>query len=495
MGLVVNLRDDRTLPVATPTLVQPTREEVAEFRASGRLRTALFTGYRPHAKQIDLHKSCARYLAIVAGRRSGKTYAGAREFMRRVFRDFAAWRARGGEWWEPGNLSELGGEFKAALTYWVVAPTYQLGHLQRQEVFEILGGFDSPLILKYQRSENRLWLVGGVKIEFRSADRPQFLVGDDVNGVWMDEAARIKAEAWLDNIAPALWGTGGWAIFTTTPLGHNWFYEEIWQRTPHGLDPRGRSKDYAGFHFTTRDNTRVPALVAEAERAERNLPRAIYLRNYEASFDAFVGQIFPMFTNDETHVIQAIPWNRLVKRWGAIDWGTGNPGAHLELARDDRGKLYVLREDYQRDLPLKPPTHALSADSWLNRILAAERRGAEYWWADPSGRGQIRQLTDEGLDVRAALNDVHAGIAAVATMLTPAAAETGGTPEPSLYIHAGCANLRRELASYRWDESGEKPVKERDHSVDALRYGIYTEHMRGGGGFEQLNFSIFRDAA
>ena len=42
-----------------------------------------------------------------------------------------------------------------------------------------------------------------------------------------------------------------------------------------------------------------------------------------------------------------------------------------------------------------------------------------------------------------------------------------------------CAELRKEFAGYVWDEkqSGDKPIKENDHLMDALRYGVATLQM------------------
>ena len=49
----------------------------------------------------------------------------------------------------------------------------------------------------------------------------------------------------------------------------------------------------------------------------------------------------------------------------------------------------------------------------------------------------------------------------------------------SIFIDSSCDNLIKEFASYIWDakagERGEdKPVKEHDHALDALRYFCMT---------------------
>ena len=66
-------------------------------------------------------------------------------------------------------------------------------------------------------------------------------------------------------------------------------------------------------------------------------------------------------------------------------------------------------------------------------------------------------------------NDVLDGIRYVASLLN----------EREIAIHASCENTIKEFASYIWDakasEKGEdKPVKQMDHCMDALRYMCYT---------------------
>lgn len=422
--------------------------------------------YDPHVAQLDLERVMRshRFVTCVAGRRSGKTYGGGRSFMRRVVRDFAEAVKAGSKWKMPRRLTQ---DTKPLIWYWCVAPTYSLGVYQRREIFEILGGIDSPLILKYSSSENSLWLRGGILIEFKSADNPLRLVGSGLNGTWFDEAARAKAATWGDNLRAALSDREGWALFTTTPLGKNWIFSELWTQ---------ESEEYANVHFRTVDNTSLPHLVKEVEKARNTLSRSLFLRNYEASFDAFEGKIFEDFIDDETHIVRTVP--RLIRRFAGIDWGHSNPGCQIEIGQDLDGYLYAYREDYQSQLPLTPPPESLLVDSWSNRFKAAQNRGVAHAWADPSEPSNVILCRQRKIDVRRADNAVNPGIDLLATLLKPVA-RADGRIRPTLYIHESCVNLRRELASYRWGDRG-KPVKENDHSVDALRYGIYTEAKKAG---------------
>ena len=86
---------------------------------------------------------------------------------------------------------------------------------------------------------------------------------------------------------------------------------------------------------------------------------------------------------------------------------------------------------------------------------------------DPSAasfRAALRQQGTHGL--ADANNSVLDGIRSVATGLTSG----------RLMIHESCTHLIEEFPGYVWDskaqEKGEdKPIKQSDHALDALRYG------------------------
>jgi len=53
----------------------------------------------------------------------------------------------------------------------------------------------------------------------------------------------------------------------------------------------------------------------------------------------------------------------------------------------------------------------------------------------------------------------------------------------ALKVEKGCQNFRRELESYVWDQKAkergdEKPVKQNDHAMDAVRYLVFTKTNR-----------------
>jgi phage terminase large subunit len=94
----------------------------------------------------------------------------------------------------------------------------------------------------------------------------------------------------------------------------------------------------------------------------------------------------------------------------------------------------------------------------------------EWTIVDPSASSYIEQLHRDGVTgVTAADNSVLDGIRTVSSLFS-----TG-----DLLVHESARGLIDELPGYSWDdaaaEKGEdKPIKENDHSCDALRYGVRT---------------------
>src|SRR5215472_7963977 len=76
--------------------------------------------------------------------------------------------------------------------------------------------------------ERRIELHSGGSVAVRSAHDPEALVAVGLDGVVVDEAAKIDGSAW-DFLRPALADRQGWCILISTPkgMGENWFYQKF----------------------------------------------------------------------------------------------------------------------------------------------------------------------------------------------------------------------------------------------------------------------------
>ena len=157
-----------------------------------------------------------------------------------------------------------------------------------------------------------------------------------------------------------------------------------------------------------------------------------------------------------------------VKRWAvSCDYGTMNAFAALLWAYDGQ-VWHVLREfRYSgRDTGHQKTDEDYVAD--MQAFTEGVPRDAPFI-IDPSATSFHAAMRRAGFKVRNGRNDVMDGIRETGSCLQSGAVR----------IADDCAELRKEFAGYVWDEkqSGDKPIKENDHLMDALRYGVATLQM------------------
>jgi len=179
--------------------------------------------------QARFIRSTARYVALIAGRGSGKTWAGAIRLLHRAGT-------------EPGD-------------YGVIAPTYRM---LEDVCWEACLQLAYRLQIDAYPNLRRMTIsCGQSTLYFRSSDRPALLRGLNLSGVWIDEAAEVDLEAWKV-IEPAVRiGTKPWFAFTTTPKGtSHWTYDL--------LGPASVHPDREVIRASTRQN---PFVAEEAKEA------------------------------------------------------------------------------------------------------------------------------------------------------------------------------------------------------------------------------------
>lgn len=444
----------------------------------------------PHAQQKRFLVSQRRFRNLCAGRRGGKSKVAGRGFLAALCRDEAQRTPQQRREEEPHQ-------------YWCTAPIDELLRIQVRELQSACREFHLKLAI--QKSEGVATLQGlGVQIRFRSTFVPKNLVGEDVYGIWWDEAAKSKPEAW-DYLEPCLTTTAGWVITSTTPEGQNWYHEQFWRRgdpTDERADPR-----YENFHFRSAENPYLARicpsclksymagskgwtenrcqqdgniLVSEAGWKKGLLPPRVYAREYDASFLAFDGQIWDELSMG-THW-QVLPGGTRFKRLvGGQDFNYAKPGAYVLLGEDVSGVWWLLEELHIERLPVWDK----DGDCWVKRIQALNLKwekvtGAtvEAIYADPAAPEHVDTEKRQKLPVKVANNAVDLGIQTVAVLLHPiekagprlrwVVEERGGRRVPL------ARETWRQAATYKFKKGSEEPLKEDDHGCDALRYALHS---------------------
>ncbi len=230
------------------------------------------------------------------------------------------------------------------------------------------------------------------------------------------------------------------------------------------------------LHFTMEDNL---TLSPEIRQSYARAFRGVFYRQYIiGEWVSAEGAVYPMWDDDANTYTESSPdMYGDVRRFCAVDYGTANPCVFLD-ARDD-GRTFWIAGEYYWDSGAvsRQKTDAEYADD-LVRFLDGDLDTLVI--VDPSAASFKAELRNRGFRTQDAKNNVREGIATTAVLI--------GNRQIRAE-RARCPNLLREMHSYVWDSRArlrgeERPLKERDHAMDALRYLCLTrtdKYRRGLG--------------
>jgi len=172
-------------------------------------KDALFEdlGYTPHPGQLEVHTSTASRRVVACGVRWGKSIAAAMEAVAAAL--------------EP----------KPRSVGWICGPTYDLCDKIFREIVIVVAEHLRHRIVSLKENEKKLILrnMGGGLSEIRgkSADNPVSLLGEGLDWLIVDEAARLKPSIWEGHLTQRLLDKNGWALLISTPRGKGWFVESV----------------------------------------------------------------------------------------------------------------------------------------------------------------------------------------------------------------------------------------------------------------------------
>lgn len=395
--------------------------------------------YTPHPKQQQfrelIDKGCQTVL-FLGGRQSGKTFAGAWEFVRQIF----VYQRK-------------------PYLYWVIAPSYAVARVAKRYLF------DNPLVrscieygnrredvytLKVPHITDDCRIVGNhtAQVEIRTAQEPDLLRGAVCACVWIDEAAFIPQECW-NVIQPVVLASGGNFILTTTPKGRNYLYDMF----------VARRNDPAFGYVVSKTHENPHISKGAIDKLKEQYSDTLARQELEAEFVAYEGLVYTLLPNAVQQRIEVNPRNCVF--YGGCDFGYADPFAFVWIAYDVvNDTFHVLDEYYQRHEVMETHIDRIKAHP-LSRVLKTV-------YCDPSNPDGIRRMIKAGLPAVAALNrQIMDGINIVQMLLD----------KGKLNAQARCKETLREFGNYAFRESsnknaGDKPVDMFNHAMDAMRYAI-----------------------
>jgi len=387
--------------------------------------------YEPHAAQEQIHNSVANNVVAVCGRRFGKSLCASKEAEALIFKSFKEGKKR----------------------IWIVAPTYDLSRKIFREVWDtflikqVLG---SNIVKKKSESDTPfIEFKNGTEIKCKSSDTPDGLVGDSVDYMIFDECAKSKQIIWEKYLSPTLMDTKGKALFITTPEGTNW----VWDLYLRGQN-KEEFKNWDSFLFKSIDNTKIDN-VEWLEERRKELTEETYLQEHEASPYNFTGLVFKGYERAVGLLKDFAPKQYII----GIDFGFGQPCAIVVMGTDgNRWQVYdEVYESGMQSYDIKKKLDIINIKYKISGI-----------YADPSRPEMIAELRKNGFNIHKAKNVVDIGIDRVKKHFQ----------SDTIKICERCKVTLREISQYRYDKTKDAPVKQNDHTVDAMRYVINSYESR-----------------
>lgn len=333
---------------------------------------------------------------------------------------------------------------------------------------------DNLIVITKGNTTNNFYIFGG-----KDESSQDLIQGITLAGIFFDEVA-LMPESFVNQ------GTGRCSVdgskfwFNCNPDGPYHWFKQNWIDKSYGflgkkkvqeiIEKGQRNGKQTGLkkllylHFTMDDNLSLSEKIKE--RYRNDYTGVFYKRYIQGLWAMAEGIIYDMFDTAK-HVKDVITDLYPSGRYVSIDYGTQNATVFLLWAKAITGKWCCIREYYYsgRDKGSQKTDSEYADD--LVKFLAGEKIKAVI--VDPSAASFISELRKRGIPVLKAKNDVEDGIRLVGTLLN----------QERILFSSGCKNTLMEFASYVWDEKAanngeDKPVKQHDHCMDAVRYFCYT---------------------
>ena len=402
--------------------------------------------YKPHNGQKKLHyptKTSARFFVMVCGRRFGKTTASAME---------ATYYAS-----QPNKR------------IWLVGLSYDKADLMFREIWQLMVIGRANDIVRASEKERYIKFKWGTVVEAKSADNPDSLVGEGLDLLIIDEAAKVKRRIWDMYLSPTLSDRKGKAIFITTPEGFNWIYDlfllgkedELWE------SHQAPSWDN---HFAFPDATKDPFIV---ER-KRNMSKEVFDQEYGAKFTSFAGRVYPF---ERELDVGNYSYNPNFPTYCSIDFGYRMPAVGWFQIYRVGGLWHInMIDEIIHKTNIKTDELALKIKAKPYNVLKYYGDPAGMQAQGQSGLGDIEIFKRQGIYIHTKRDktsrSIASGISHVRGFIENAESQR------FFHVDKKCIGIMEDLENYRYPEAKEgqhlkqEPLKDgySDHGCDMIRY-------------------------
>ncbi len=314
--------------------------------------------------------------------------------------------------------------------------------------------------LRWRSSKQILEVRQGRRVNyfevFGGRDESSFALiqGRTLAGVLLDEVV-LMPESFVNQALARCSVEGARMWFSCNPGNPSHWFKKEW------IDKR-KERGALYLHFEMTDN---PSLSQKTlERYQAMYSGVFYDRYIRGLWVPAEGLVYDMFDTAGNVYQGDIPGlAHRSQRYIACDYGTTNPCVFLDIYDD--GQTVRVDREYRWDS--RAEQRQKTDQDYADDLTAFMGERWRPVLADPSAASFIAALRQRGVYVLAADNEVLDGIRRTGVLFQ----------RRKLLINSRCAGLIEELQGYVWDEKAslhgeERPVKQRDHGPDALRYFV-----------------------
>ncbi len=315
----------------------------------------------------------------------------------------------------------------------------------------------------------KLWMDNGNRAEFKAFNQGRRLFqGRAIDGCYCDEQCQYDFQGIFNEIQARLLARSGYTAWSMTPIIPQLFLEERIEDLPDTdemffADLNANRKSIGGYI----EDNRVDELI-------NDWPEEVQATRVRGRFASFYGAVFKTYSRN-LHVIKPFKIPEEWRKYRGFDFGFTNPFVCLWAAQDEDDNWYIYREYYKAKTCIGEHIEAVHQMSRREKYIASI--------ADPENAENRSEMRKARIATLTARKDIAKGIEVVQSKL-----KVKPNGKPSLFIFNTCRNTCREMALYQYPRGTnlknpkDVPLQVNDHTVDSLRYILYTiekPKMRG----------------
>lgn len=386
--------------------------------------------YNP--KQIQALESDARILVLHGAKRSGKTYALIVKFVAHVLK-----------FKNKGYKFIIGGTDAASIRTNVLDDLFILvgeKHIKNDKSFTMFG--------------NKILLRAG-----KNSDSWKGARGFTAHGALLNEGTALH-DRFIKECISRCSGEGSRVFIDTNPENpmhtvKTDYIDKAGQKLENG------ELNIDEIQFKLDDNTFLDPIYKES--IKMSTPSGMFTdRDILGLWVNAEGVVYRDFVAKK-HMVKSMPESETVVQYiGGIDWGYEHYGSIVVFAHCDSGNYYLVHETTRK--------HEQVQDFWLPLALKlVEKYKGIYFFTETARPEYTHLFADNDIDMILANKSVVPGIQHVASLFKT---------DNLFLIESAVEMIDKELCSYVWssDKKEEKPNKDNDDCLDAVRYALYTHY-------------------